>query len=188
MRPGRAGPGGSGPRERRGAEGRRDDAVLLAGAGAVAGLRHLRNLLARPRPAGVFRAAGAEGGQRGLAALLVGRLRPLLRRRRPQHLLHRHRVGAALPGWREAAGSAAALLDPHHPQPQVRLRDAAVPEAGGAHAGAVVRTHHVARLHPSAAPHDQGLPRELSLRGPPWPVTAQWGWTQGLGAARCSAV
>lgn len=90
-------------------------------------------------------------------------VRPAVRRRRPQHLLHGHCVHPSLPGEREAPGSAAAPLGADGAQPEAGVRGAALSEAGGAGAGQrpVVRPHRLAAVHPAAAADDSSVPRQL---------------------------
>ena len=130
----------------------------------MVGLRHLRTL---PPPGGhlsLQRTGGAAGGHVHTDAELVAGVCAAVRRRRPQHLLHGHRVHPPVPGEREAAGGAAVALGADGAQPEAGVRGAAVSEAGGAGAGQgpLVRLDRVAPLHPAAVPHDPSLPRQLT--------------------------
>lgn len=126
----------------------------------MAGLRHLRTVPPPSRPAGLQLAGGPEGGPAELPSELVAGVRPPVRRQRPQHLLHGHRVHPAVPGEREAHGRAAAAVGADGAQPEAGVRGAAVPEAGraGESQRPVVRPHRVAALHPAAAADDPGVP------------------------------
>lgn len=147
----------------------------------MAGLRYLRTL---PPPAGAAalqHAGGSAGGPAERPAQLVAGVRAAVRRRRPQHLLHSHRVDPAVPGEREAAGGAAAALGADGAEPEAGLRGSAVPEAGRAGPGPrpLVRPHRVAALHPVAAADDPGLPGQLRAERRRERLTAVGGPTEG---------
>lgn len=129
----------------------------------MAGLRHLRTLPAPAGPAGVQHAGGPARGHVHPVPELVACVRAAVRRRRPEHVLHRHRVRPAVPGEREAPGRAAAPVGAHRAQPEARVRGAAVSEVGGAGPSprSAVRAHRVATFHPAAAADDTGLSGQL---------------------------
>lgn len=134
----------------------------------MAWLRHVRTVPPPLSHAGVQYAGGPTRRHVHPVIKLVAGLRPSVCCRRFEHVFHGNRLHPTLPREREALGRPEAPLGAHRPQPEARLRGAAVSETGraGTGPGSVVRPHRVTAVHPATAAHDTSLSSQLITVSP----------------------